>query len=208
MKRVSTPKEAIKESEKEKKWLKTIKVKNDKKKKTIKKTKEPWFTKESTWTQFWDMHSGGPLKEKWQFIYIEAPKEEAKIIFYNRFGHNPERVTCTCCGEDYSISESKWFSQISGFHRNCRNLVTPRDKNGLYKRPNDINFNKHLYLEEGELPPKGYEVDKDSFGPKFRKYLTCDEHIKNENVLVIFKKDIKDSDRIGCVPAQGYVWVD
>jgi len=60
-----------------------------------------------------DMHSGGDLKEKWQYIYIEAPEEEAKVIFYNRFGHNPNRVTCTCCGKDYSISsrpQGEWES--------------------------------------------------------------------------------------------------
>ena len=58
-----------------------------------------------TWTQFWDMHSGGSLKEQWQYIYIEAPEDEARVIFYNRFDHSPDRVTCTCCGEDYSVSE-------------------------------------------------------------------------------------------------------
>ncbi|KKN26710.1 hypothetical protein LCGC14_0871900 [marine sediment metagenome] len=43
------------------------------------------------WIQFWDMHSGGELKEKWHYIYIEADSEQqAKVIFYNRFGHNPE----------------------------------------------------------------------------------------------------------------------
>lgn len=36
------------------------------------------------WTEFWDMHSGGGQKEKWAKIYIEAPEEEARVIFYNR----------------------------------------------------------------------------------------------------------------------------
>ena len=44
------------------------------------------------WTHFWDMHSGGGQKEKFGHCYIEAPENEAKVIFYNRFGHNPERV--------------------------------------------------------------------------------------------------------------------
>lgn len=58
------------------------------------------------WTEFMDMHSGGGTKEEpYEYIFIEAPREEAIIIFYNRFGHNPERVTCTCCGDDYSITE-------------------------------------------------------------------------------------------------------
>jgi len=71
------------------------------------------------WTLFWDMHSGGGLKEKWSHIYIEAPEHMAKLIFYNRFGHNPERVSCTCCGEDYSISSEEDLVQLTAFHRNC-----------------------------------------------------------------------------------------
>jgi hypothetical protein len=72
----------------------------------------------SIWTLFWDVHSGGHSKEPWEQIYIEAPEEEAISVFYSRFGHNPERVTCTCCGGDYSIQEGE-LDQISGYHRNC-----------------------------------------------------------------------------------------
>jgi hypothetical protein len=73
------------------------------------------------WTQFWDMHSGGGTKESpFAEIYIQAPEAEATIIFYNIFGHNPERVTCTCCGPDYSTSESQDLAKSSGHHRNCR----------------------------------------------------------------------------------------
>ena len=47
----------------------------------------------SKWTNFHDMYSGGGLKEKpYTYIYIEAPEVEARTIFYNRFGHNPDRV--------------------------------------------------------------------------------------------------------------------
>jgi hypothetical protein len=71
------------------------------------------------WTRFMDMHSGGGQKEKWQYIYIEAPECEAKVIFYNRFDHNPERVTCTCCGEDYSISSDESLTQLTAYERGC-----------------------------------------------------------------------------------------
>jgi hypothetical protein len=71
------------------------------------------------WTRFMDMHSGGGSKEAWENIYIEAEEEKAKVIFYNRFGHNPERVSCTCCGEDYSISESETLEQATGYERGC-----------------------------------------------------------------------------------------
>lgn len=46
------------------------------------------------WTEFMDMRSGGGLKEKFAYCFIEAPEEEAKVIFYNRFGHSASRITC------------------------------------------------------------------------------------------------------------------
>lgn len=71
-------------------------------------------------TRFWDMCSGGGLKEDpYQYIYIEAPEGEAKIIFYNRFGHSPERVSCTCCGDDYSIDSNPSLELSTAFHRGC-----------------------------------------------------------------------------------------
>ena len=71
------------------------------------------------WTRFMDMNSGGGNKEQWSYIFIEAPEKQAKIIFYNRFGHNPERVSCTCCGDDYSISESESIEQVTAYDRGC-----------------------------------------------------------------------------------------
>ena len=71
------------------------------------------------WTQFWDMNSGGGRKEDFGMCYIEAPVDEARIIFYNRFGHNPDRVSCTCCGADYSIDESESLEQATGYDRGC-----------------------------------------------------------------------------------------
>ena len=71
------------------------------------------------WTQFWDMHSGGGTKvSPYDKIYIEAPEKEATSVFYARFGFNPNRVTCTCCGEDYSITEYKTFKKATEFQRN------------------------------------------------------------------------------------------
>lgn len=71
------------------------------------------------WIQFMDMNSGGGRKEPHCYIYIEAKDEkEATVIFYNRFGHNPNRVTCTCCGEDYSITEYESLEAATGYERN------------------------------------------------------------------------------------------
>ncbi len=86
------------------------------------------------WTLFWDMHSGGGLKEKWPMIVIEAESEEAQSIFYSKFGHNPERVTCTCCGSDYSISSGEDLEQLLAFHMNW---------------DHDKKTNKYVYRSKG-----------------------------------------------------------
>ena len=127
------------------------------------------------WTHFWDMHSGGGQKENFGHCYIEAPENEAKVIFYNRFGHNPERVTCTCCGDDYSISEYETLEQATAYERNCK-------------------YHDNGYIEEK--------------GDSYREYLTLPEYLKKSDVLVIFAADIKDTERVGSIPQQGYVWVE
>lgn len=144
------------------------------------------------WTQFWDMLSGGGQKEQWANIYIEAPEPEAKVIFYNRFGHNPDRVTCTCCGEDYSLDESETLEQASAYHRNCA-----YDETGYIEKQREdlrksVKGDWEKYLKEN---------------PSAR-YQTVEQYINNPDVLVIYAKDIKPEERIGEVPEQGYVWVD
>lgn len=76
--------------------------------------KRPSKTK---WTTFTDMHSGGGSKQTQEYIYIEAPEDEAKVIFYNRFGHSASRVTCTCCGPDYSVYESDSLEEATEYLR-------------------------------------------------------------------------------------------
>ena len=151
------------------------------------------------WTTFWDMHSGGECKEEpYEKIYIEAPEEEARVIFYNRFGHNPDRVSCTCCGEDYTVNEDESLEQATGHHRGCRFAYF---KNG-----------KEIPEEEGWTSGKGnnkgvwsgYIEEQDEFG----EYQTLDKYLKNSEVLVIYSKDIKPEERKGEIPEQGYVWVD
>jgi hypothetical protein len=158
-----------------------------------------------TWTQFHDMHSGGGQKLDWHHIHIEAPEEEAKRIFFARFGHNPERVTCTCCGEDYSITEGASLAQLTGYERGCRPLETPR-VDGLYRQPDDPYFREHYYLEEGEEPRAPYRVDP-TWKPYGREYKSLDEYMKSDGVLVITVSEIKPEWRTADVPRQGYVWV-
>ena len=130
------------------------------------------------WTQFWDMHSGGETKEQWSQIFIEAPEDEAKIIFYNRFGHNPERVTCTCCGEDYSISEYETLAEATAYHRNC------------------------AYDGDGHI-----EKPRRDYG-NTRPLETIESYGNMPNVLYVYAQEILPEERIGDIPEQGYVWID
>lgn len=127
------------------------------------------------WTEFMDMHSGGGQKEDFSHCFIEAPENEAKVIFYNRFGHNPERVTCTCCGDDYSISEYETLEQATAYERNCK------------------------YVEDHYIEEKG---------DSYREYLTLQEYLNQSDVCVIYAAEIKDTERVGSIPRQGYVWVE
>lgn len=141
------------------------------------------------WTRFMDMHSGGASKEPFEYLYIEAPEQEAKVIFYNRFGHNPERTTCTCCGDDYSISESETLAIATRYDRNC-----------------DWDAETGDYADRPKAKPERWE------GP----YIPLDQFIANGGKTgitgggsqFIYAADIKPEERVGNVPEQGYVWQD
>jgi hypothetical protein len=142
------------------------------------------------WTRFMDRHSGGGLKEKWKYIYIEAPKDEARVIFYNRFRHSPDRITCTCCGNDYWYDEYKTLKEASAYDRNCR------WKRGRYveeQNPSNMSIRKKCFTKS-----------TDSWG----LYMTLAQYLKRSDVHIIRKKNIKKSERVGEVPVQGYVWRD
>jgi len=139
-----------------------------------------------------DMHSGGGAKEDYEYIYIEAPEQEAKVIFYNRFGHSPDRVSCTCCGEDYSTSERESLEDLTGYERRGR---------FAYFKGNDE-------VEEDEA----WKYGKGMAEGYTSRYVDCEiplsEYVNSKGVLVIKSQDIKDEERAGSVPEQGYVWVD
>jgi hypothetical protein len=153
------------------------------------------------WTSFLDMNSGGGRKEKWETIYIEAPQEEAKTIFFNKFGHNPERVTCTCCGDDYSISSEETLEYLTGYQRGCRSGYIKEDGTAhygddlFYQTPReDREKLKHQYFEEDD-PERTWQT-----------YIPLEEYSKLDSVLIIPANEIKEEWRHGEVPEQGYVW--
>lgn len=154
------------------------------------------------WTQFWDMYSGGGQKEKFAICFIEAPMEEAKIIFYNRFGHNPERVTCTCCGEDYSISEGEDLAQLTAYHRNCRYAYFKADK--------EVSYHEGWICGKGHADgvTSRYVEEADSTKTYQQPHIKLEDFLKQTDVCVIYAKDIKPGERTGTLPEQGYVWHD
>ena len=128
------------------------------------------------WTHFWDTCSGGDVKHKYDHIFIEAPSKIAIVVFYNRFGTNPNRISCTRCGEDYSISEGS-LEQLTGYHRGCA-----YDKRA------------HKYLER-----------QDPESASYRNYVSLEDFKKRKDCLFIYSSDIKDKEKEGDVPVQGYV---
>lgn len=130
------------------------------------------------WTQFMDMHSGGGQKLDWAYIYIEAPIDEAAVIFQNLFDRNPYRVTCTCCGDDYSLSESKTLEQATAYNRHC-------------------NYVKGGYVE-GQQPD-------DKYGPA-PKYVPFEEYIARKGIKIVRASEITPAQRKGELSREGYHW--
>lgn len=156
------------------------------------------------WTQFMDMHSGGKTKvEPYEYIYIEAPEKEAKVIFYNRFGRNPERVTCTCCGDDYSIDEGEDLAWMTGYHRGCDSgyVLTNGQVVG------EDYWQKASPEERKRLSKRFQYFERPSKRDWAPTYQTLEDYCKRKDVLIVRAGDIKDAERVGTVPRQGYVWM-
>ena len=97
------------------------------------------------WTRFMDMHSGGGTKEEpYEYIYIEAAEAEARIIFYNRFHHSPDRVTCTCCGEDYVYHDSDSLEDLTRHDR---------ERHGHCTVEEEVARTNVLVVSAGEIKP-------------------------------------------------------
>lgn len=135
-------------------------------------------------TEFWDMHSGGKTKvEPYNKIYIEAPKDEAMVIFYNRFHRHPFKITCACCGEDYEVDEDPTLERATGYHRGCE--WDDKNKQWLEKAGRYHGSNE------------------------FKPYLTVEQYAALEDVLVIWEHEIKPEERVGELSRPGgWVWMD
>lgn len=153
-----------------------------------------------TWTHFHDMHSGGGQKLDRGHIFIEAPKPEAEVIFQNRFKRNPNRVTCTCCGEDYSISEETSLEEATAFERGCAYV---------YRGPDGQEVEESEAWKSGKGILEGYKGGYEERGGgrlQFREYTPLADYLAAGNVHVIRADEIKPEERQGSLRAEGYVW--
>jgi hypothetical protein len=126
-----------------------------------------------------DMHSGGGSKEDYDMIYIEAPQDVAEIVFYNRFGHNPNNVGCSCCGENYSISEEENLEQLTAYERNC---------------------------EYDDATRKYIEVARTSVYYKW-EHVSLEDYLTQEEVLIIYAHEIQDHETRGSMKRKGWVYL-
>lgn len=146
----------------------------------------------SKWTSFMDMHSGGDQKLNYGMIFIEAPEEEAKVIFQNRLGRDPENVTCDCCGEDYSTLEGDSLAEVTAYDRNCDSVYLLPDgseflgpEQEAWNRSDVKGVNRYA-----ERPRRPYQA-----GGQPRKFIPLDDYIGSGNVLVIPAGEIEPADR-------------
>ena len=157
-----------------------------------------------TWTLFWDMHSGGRTKvDPYDKIYIEAPLKEAMAVFYSKFGRDPLHITCSCCGEDYSVDEYQSLERASAYLRNCQ-WITPIKPEHIMKLgvcdPKAFEWNKDnpgRYLEAGEQMPDGWHDG--GFKP-YKPAITIEEYLKEKNVKIVYANEITDKERSARVP--------
>lgn len=120
------------------------------------------------WTQFDDCHSGGGTNTEYEVIYIQAPQDEAIAVFGARFGMSPYSVNCSCCGQNYSVSECADFTQATGWDRN---LVSTEE---------------------------GYTEDLGIKGSRLwssRPPISIMEYLNSNRACFIFARDIKEEER-------------
>lgn len=80
-------------------------------------------TLKRNWTLFTDLLSDRGRKTDFDDIIIEAPIEEAKRIFWEKFGFMADKISCECCGEDFDISE---IADISAYQGKSGVLIVER----------------------------------------------------------------------------------
>lgn len=93
-----------------------------------------------------DMHSGGHLKTPYTHIYIDEPLGEAVKTFMNLFRHDPDNVSCTCCGEDFVYEEYESLEEATAYDRGCKIVNGSYDLNSARKTVDEFFSGNNLAL--------------------------------------------------------------
>lgn len=113
---------------------------------------EPYTTDDPVATQFHDMHSGGIQTTEYAHIFVELPEDAAIGWFRDRFGENPLRVRCHCCGPNFSVTQGPDLRQATAYERNCQFVkVEGESGGGHYIEEEDTRFTfggDHIPFEE------------------------------------------------------------
>jgi hypothetical protein len=80
------------------------------------------------------MNSGGKAKTPYETIYIEAPFEVADQIFQEKFGRDPDNVTCECCGPDFSFYSVESNTNENGLDGKSVLQIDADEANALLKQ--------------------------------------------------------------------------
>ena len=125
------------------------------------------------WTRFWDMRSGGSRKLDWDYIFIETNKStpEALQIFKNAFGRDTYHVTCSCCGDDYSVTDYDTLERATEYLREDKNqtmeqFLNREDVKVLYAQNDDKEntmlaaLRKIAAIENREFGPDWEEIEE------------------------------------------------
>jgi len=177
------------------------------------------------WVQYHDMNSGGGRKEWFRYLLLEVPAESnegarrvADSVFYAAFGHSPERVSCTCCGEDYSIDVYSSLADATAYQRGLRCVIKKEGGRYIDSR----------YIEPNEPVPDGYTLSKSYGLSEYRlRELGFDMKDRPNGVTLaeyfsgLAKQDKDDYDSVSVVfwdqvpakfrgqpepPEEGYIW--
>lgn len=170
---------------------------------------ESYITMSIKWTLFWDMHSSGTTKvPPFNKIYIQAPKDIAERVFQAKFGRNPHRITCSCCGADYDVEDYATLEEASAYHRNCPWAAPnkPKDFASRSMQEQAVWNSTHQgrYLEAGEKLPRNWVMDRYNDG---KHAITLKEYLTHKDVKVIYANEITEEEKKTELHEEGYVWI-
>lgn len=166
----------------------------------------PEESETKNWAQFWDMHSGGGTKvPPFEKIYVQLPDgADPVVVFQNLFGRNPNRVTCTCCGEDYSIDSGDSLRQLTGYQRGCACDAGRYIERGKLLGPSH-KYRLGVTTVDGQVVEG--RVSAIPTEPVYSEIVLLSDYVLRPNVLVVYLDELPDDVVRGTPHEEGYHWM-